>query len=231
MRITTVTMISLVAVLGGVGQAKVKVTSGGFSMGAPVDGNIDCWFDQNTAYGSRTWWANSDHYLAESHGSTATAFLGDGDGKDGGPKGAGGRYIYQSIGTKEPNTDYTILFNFGQPDDGSIHRRVGLTVDIYQGAFADAADDVNLTGQGLALVTSFTIKPTSLMEAFERYVGELDLSAANTEDELWIRVSNIPGQGSDASSQVVVDNIQIVSESMATLRKRYGWQIPISPTD
>ncbi len=210
----------VVLALSPMAHAVLMITNGDFESGTPDSANIDSWFDQDTSAGAAGSVdqpvATYNRYL--SGPGTTAALLGDGldgFGLGGGPAGVGNRYLYQSIGTKEDGVDYSVSFDYAQDFTGfsGPNRAVGIKVDIDQGTFAGATDDVDIEGQGLTLITSFQTPTTSLVDTFVNYnSGVLDLSSANTTDALWIRVSNLPGAGSDNFSMATVDNIQIIPE-------------------
>ena len=90
----------------------------------------------------------------------------------------GNRWMYQQIGTKEDGVNYQISFEYAQPTDGSEDRSVAIQVDIYQGVFDGAAQDVDIADQGLTLIDSLTSPYESEMIIFS-FTSALDLSLAN----------------------------------------------------
>ncbi|MCA9240573.1 MAG: hypothetical protein KDA37_10250, partial [Planctomycetales bacterium] len=108
-------------------------------------------------------------------------------------------------------TSYDFSLDYGQPTDGSANRTVGVKVEVYQGAFGGAADNVDISTSGLNLVDSFTTPTTNAVGAgvFSSFTNTLNLASANAADPLWIRVSNVPGAGTDVGSWVGIDNLAI----------------------
>lgn len=196
-------------------NAALSVTSGDFE--TTVLGGLDIagWYDMDTAAGATAWWTTaSEGNTKDPFNGSACVMLGDGNGSTGGAYGVGGRWLYQEIGTKEDGVTYQISLDYGQPTDGKTARAVGVQIDIYAGTFAGAADDADIAGAGLTLIDTLTTPTTSAVGAgvYTTFSGMLDLSLASTSDTLWIRISNLPGAGTDAGSWVEIDNVRIVPE-------------------
>jgi hypothetical protein len=192
-------------------RADLVITNGTFDGGNPGDLDVPEWYDLNTnPEGSSAWWNTASICDGPNPFPDGSAMLGDGWP----PSGVADRYIYQAIGTKVDGKDYSISIDYAQPTDGSPSRSVSIKVDIYQGSFDGAADDVDIAAQGLTLICSVSSPLCSDME-IHNFTSPLDLSSANTTDMLWIRIADLPGEGEDPGSWVVVDNVQITSEAAA----------------
>ena len=185
-------------------QADLLVTNGDFEDQSLGILDVAGWYDlDDTGQGDTAWWNTTSNTQAPEPFPDNSGFLGDSW-----PPNGGGRWMYQQIGTKVAGRVYEISFDYAQPTDGSTNRSVAIQVDIYQGNFTGADDDVDITGQGLTLIDSISSPYISNMD-INNFTSDLDLSSANTTDALWIRISNLPGQGSDAGSWVCIDNVQI----------------------
>ena len=194
--------------------SSLAVTNGNFESGIfpPGDADVDFWFDVDTFAGASDFWNTAQHEQGLSPTPDAGVLLGDGNGAIGGPNGAGGRWMYQQIGTKDANGSYTLSFDYGGDlNANTSDRAVAIRVEIYQGAFAGAADDNDIADEGLTLITTLDSPTTSLWGEgnFASFNSTLDLSSANSVDPLWLRVSNLPGAGTDPGSWVVIDNVDI----------------------
>lgn len=192
----------------------LAVTNGDFETGIllPGDPDVDLWFDVDTIAGASDFWNTAQHEHGLSPTPDAGVLLGDGNGAVGGPNGAGGRWLYQQIGTKEAGGVYTISFDYGGDNNANTsNRAVAVRAEVYQGAFPGAADDNDISDEGLTLITTVDSPTTSLWGEgnFASFASSLDLSSANTTDPLWLRLSNLPGAGVDPGSWVVIDNVDI----------------------
>ena len=203
-------LIVLALVLGfmaSMAQANLVVTNGTFDGGEPADTDVPDWYDLDTTpAGNTDWWATASISGGPNPFPDGSAFMGD--HLWGGTAG-GNRWMYQQIGTKEEGVNYQISFEYAQPTDGSEDRSVAIQVDIYQGIFDGAAQDVDIADQGLTLIDSLTSPYESEM-IIHSFTSALDLSLANTTDPLWLRISNL---GEDTGAFVAIDNVQITSES------------------
>jgi hypothetical protein len=190
-------------------RADIVITSGDFtdeSLGAL---DVVGWYDLDTRPedpAGSDWWNTTSNTQGPEPFSTNSGFLGDNW-----PPAGGNRWMYQAIGTRVEGESYGISFEYAQPTDGNVNRSVGIQVDIYQGSFPGAAQDVDIVGQGLTLIDSVSSPYISDMD-IHSFTSALDLSLANTTDQLWIRIANLPGAGTDAGSWVCIDNVQIVPE-------------------
>ncbi|MBN1973336.1 MAG: discoidin domain-containing protein [Sedimentisphaerales bacterium] len=209
-RLIYLIIISLL-ILSNTGRADLAISNGTFDGGVAGNTDVVDWYDLNnpTDGGSADWWATASTCLTSVNPfPDGACMLGDSWPAIG---LVDDRYIYQAIGTKASCRNYSVSIDFAQPTDGSVNRSPSIKVEIYQGSFSGAADDVDIAEQGLTLIDSVSSDTFPDM-AIHNFTSPLDLSSANTKDMLWIRISNLPGQGSDAGSWVVVDNIQITSE-------------------
>ncbi|WP_425398738.1 family 43 glycosylhydrolase [Aeoliella sp.] len=208
-------------IIGGVTASTtptLSVTNGDFETGSnpPGDANVDLWYDVDTFAGASDFWNTAQHEHGLSPTPDTGVLLGDGNGEIGGPIGAGGRWIYQGLGAKSSTSSYSISLDYGGDNNAVAGRAVAVRLEVYQGAFPGAADDNDIADEGLALITAIDSPATSLFGEgnYASFTSALDLSSANDTDPLWLRVSNLPGTGSDPGSWVVVDNIMI-EESFA----------------
>jgi hypothetical protein len=209
----------MVCSLSGLLRADLAITNGDFEDQSAGAVNVVDWYDLDTRPegGTNDWWNTTSNTQGPEPFPTNSGFLGDNWPSAGEPDG-GGRWMYQQIGTKEANTGYTISFEYAQPTDGNANRSVGIQVDIYQGSFAGAAEDVDIDGQGLTLIDSVTTPRITDMDIHE-FSAELNLTTANTTDPLWIRIVNLPGTGTDLGAWICIDNLELTSE---TLQFLYG---------
>jgi len=199
----------------GIMQAELAITDGDFEDESEGANDIVGWFDSDGSVADpdgAAWWNTASNTQGPEPFPTNSAFLGDNFPALGDPDG-GGRWMYQEIGTKEANTGYTISFEYAQPTDGNTNRSVAIQIDIYQGTFGGAADDTDIEGQGLTLIDSVSTPRISNMD-LNQFSGELDLTLANTADPLWIRLTNLPGIGTDNGAWVCVDNVEILSQTL-----------------
>lgn len=207
-------LFSMVCCLVGVLQADLLITNGDFEDQSLGASDVVDWFDLDTRPegGTNDWWNTASNTQGPEPFPTNSCFLGDNWPSAGEPDG-GGRWIYQQIGTREANTGYTISFEYSQPTDGSTSRSVAIQVDVYQGSFAGAAQDVDIVDQGLTLIDSISTPRITDMDIHE-FSAELNLSSANTTDPLWIRIVNLPGVGTDVGAWVCIDNIELTSKTL-----------------
>lgn len=193
------------------GMADLAIVNGTFDTAA-VDNDVDDWFDADSIDGNSAWWTVTSDVQGPNPFPDNSVMLGQiwGDSA-----GRGNRWLYQEIGTKVEGVNYTVSLDYAQPTDGSTDRSVAVQIDFYQGLFPGAADDVDLLTGGLPLIASLTTPYTSAVGAgiYESFSGTVDLSAANTVDPVWIRISNLPGAGTvDDGSWVCIDNVSIIPE-------------------
>jgi hypothetical protein len=189
-------------------QVGLVVTNGTFDGAEPAALDIPDWYDLDVMVptGEADWWNTASICGAPNPFPDGSAFMGD--HLWGGTPG-GNRWLYQQIGTKEEGVNYTISFDYAQPTDGSEDRSVAIQVDIYQGSFDGAAQDVDIADQGLTLIDSLASPYESAM-VIHSFTSALDLSSANTTDPLWLRISNL---GAETGAFVCIDNVQITSSA------------------
>jgi hypothetical protein len=188
-------------------RADLVITNGTFDGGNPGGADVPDWYDLNNPLRGSAWWQTASICGGPNPFDDGACMLGDAF-----PSGDADSWIYQAIGTKASCRGYSISIDYAQPTDGSTNRSPWIKVDIYQGSFDGAADDVDIAGQGLILIDSVSSDSFPDMD-IHNFTSPLDLSSANTTDMLWIRIANLPGQGTDAGSWAVIDNVQITSES------------------
>lgn len=217
----TVLLTLMVCCLIGLTQAGLVISNGDFEDRSAGALDVVGWYDLDTRPegGTNDWWNTTSNTQGPEPFPTNSAFLGDHW-----PAAAntGNRWMYQQIGTKEANTAYTLSFQYAQPTDGSTNRSVAIKIDIYQGSFEAAAQDVDIEGKGLTLIDSITTPRLSNM-AINDFSAELNLAAANTTDPLWIRIANLPGTGSATGGWVCIDNVEITSETL-----RFIYESPLN---
>ncbi|MCA9241618.1 MAG: hypothetical protein KDA37_15515, partial [Planctomycetales bacterium] len=85
------------------------------------------------------WWGSASYFEVVNPFPDQSIILGDLYSTG---NGVGDRWIYQPIGTWDGVTSYDFSLDYGQPTDGSANRTVGVKVEVYQGAFGGAADNV-----------------------------------------------------------------------------------------
>lgn len=181
-------------------QAQLQITNGDFEDTSTGPLDLAGWYDLNTTpAGNTDWWNTTSYTQGPEPFPTQSAFMGD--HLWGGTAG-GNRWMYQEIGTKEEGVDYQISFQYAQPTDGSTDRSVAIKVDIYQGTFGGPADDVDILTPIVSLAT-----PYQSEMIIHSFTSALDLSSANTTDPLWLRISNLDGNGNGAF--VCIDNVEI----------------------
>lgn len=192
----------------------LTTTNGDFESGInpPGDADVDFWYDVDSLFGASDFWNTAQHESALSPTPDAGVLLGDGNGAIGGANGVGGRWMYQQIGTKVAGGSYTLSFDYGGDNNtNTSNRAVAIRAEVYQGYFPGAVDDDDIADEGLTLITTLDSPTTALWGEgnFASFSGSLDLSMANTTEPLWLRISNLPGAGSDPGSWVVIDNVDI----------------------
>ena len=188
-------------------RADLVITNGTFDGGTAGGTDVPEWYDLDNPDRGSAWWQTASICDGPNPFPDDSCMLGDAF-----PSGDADSWIYQAIGTKVDGENYSISIDYAQPTDGSTDRSPWIQVDIYQGSFDGAADDVDIVDQGLTLIDSVSSDSFPDMD-IHNFTSVLDLSSANTTDMLWIRIANLPGLGSDAGSWVVIDNVQITSES------------------
>jgi hypothetical protein len=188
-------------------RADLVITNGTFDGGNAGDLDVPDWYDLDNPDRGSAWWQTASICGAPNPFPDDACMMGDAY-----PSGDADSYIYQAMGTKASCQSYSISIDYAQPTDGSTDRSPWIKVDIYQGSFPGAADDVDIADQGLTLIDSVSSDSFPDLD-IHNFTSPLDLSSANTTDMLWIRIANLPGQGTDAGSWAVVDNVQITSES------------------
>jgi hypothetical protein len=199
-------LLALLLGLVSMAQADLVITNGTFDGGISGGTDVPDWYDLDTTpAGNVDWWNTTSICDGPNPFPDDSAFMGD--HLWGGTAG-GNRWMYQQIGTIEEGVNYQISFEYAQPTDGSTDRSVAIQVDIYQGVFDEAAQDVDIADLGLTLITSLTSPYESEMIIFS-FTSALDLSLANTTDPLWLRISNLDENGNGAF--VCIDNVQITS--------------------
>ncbi len=206
------TLLCILLMAVGAVQAEIVITNGTFDSNEPAAIDIPDWYDIDVMpTGEADWWNTASVCGSPNPFPDSSAFMGD--HLWGGTAG-GNRWLYQEIGTKEEGVEYWLSFEYAQPTDGSTDRSVAIQVDVYQGEFAGAAQDVDVAdpNQGLTLITSLT-SPFESEMVIHSFGAALDLSTANTTDPLWLRISNLDGTG-DANTIgngafVCVDNVAI----------------------
>ena len=192
----------------------LSTTNGNFESGInpPGDADVDSWYDVDTLFGASDFWNTAQHENGLSPTPDTGVLLGDGNGVIGGANGVGGRWMYQQIGTKVTDGSYTLSFDYGGDNNtNTSNRAVAIRAEVYQGYFPGAVDNNDIADEGLTLITTLDSPTTSLWGEgnFASFSSSLDLSTANTTDPLWLRISNLPGAGSDPGSWVVIDNVDI----------------------
>ncbi len=127
---------------------------------------------------------------------------------------SGGSYLYQSIGTTA-ETNLTVEFDFGSPNDDPGGRALSMTVAIYAydgvGSFV-AGDNVDIGvaylggGSGLTLLDSVNFQRTStgIDGDIGSYTNTFDISSAGSQ-ELFLSFKN-----EDTSGWPVVDNVSVL---------------------
>ena len=190
----------------------LSITDGDFETTTANGTDIVSWFDNDTQLNSdgtnstTAWWTTTAEANTANPFDDRAVILGDGNGTEGGATGVGGRWLYQEIGTFSGGTNY-LSFDYAQPSDGSTSRSVGIQIDVYQGTFSEAADDVDIATNGLTLITSVST-PTIYDLNIHNFYEALDLSSANSSDPLWLRLSNPAVSG---ASWVCIDNVSVAS--------------------
>lgn len=199
-------------------HAALTVTNGNFETGggSNID-NVTGWFDNsNGTFWQGTWQTNAGFItpngtnvvILGSYESGAVQNTASADAN-------GGNYLYQSIGTADGATSVEINFDFGQPNDDSGGRMLGLTVGIYayDGLGGFTADD-NTDVRGAGGVTflgsqSFQFGPTTTADnVINSFMATINLAGAGSQ-ELFLRFNNYrPG---NTESWSVLDNVSVTA--------------------
>ena len=228
---------------GPTAWSQLTITNGDFSATHANTLDVVDWYDTSDMNADANplddpWWGTTGYFEGVNPFADDAIILGDLHVTG---NGVGNRYLYQSMGTWDGSTSFAIAFDYAQPTDGNDNRLVGLQVDIYQGALATAADDFDIATAGLSLIDSLTTSTITLSNGVVNFQDTLNLSAANTTDDLWIRIANLPGAGTDVGSWVGVDNISLITilpdawnvDADGTWNTASNWSngVPISTSD
>lgn len=208
-----------VALSASAAHAALSITNGNFETGGGVNiDNVTGWFDNsNGIFWQGTWQENA---AAITPNGTNVALLGSYEsGAVQSTVSANplvGNYLYQSIGTAGlGETGLEVNFDFGQPDDDSGGRTLGVTVAIYAydglGGFT-AADNTSLVGaSGITLLDSesFQFGPTTTAnDVISSYLSTLDISGAGSQ-ELFLSFNNY--RPANTQSWSVIDNVSLTA--------------------
>ena len=198
--------------LMGIARAELTITNGDFENSAPESNtwNVEDWFDT---------YPTADGQLEENNWWWEATWYGPGVSPTG-SSAMGLSYMfeetnwaYQSIGTNsEGLTELTLRFDVGSFTDANKDRDLGVTVSIYQsdGTFV-GADESDIAGAtGITLIDSYSELNMLASGTYITLTATLDLSTANTTDELFLRFENYAGTVDEP--WVAIDNVQIVPE-------------------
>lgn len=192
--------------LASMAQA-LTITNGDFELGAgPSADNVTDWYDLNTGSFWEGAWQSNDSWITP-NGTQVVVLSASGSSAE--DPLAGASYLYQSIGTAAGESSVAIGFDWGHPDDTGAGRLDKVTVSVFagDGSFV-AADGTDVYGAaGVTLLDSASFEHTALGTDGEIWsvVANLDLSAANAGDDIFLRFNS-------ASEWPVVDNVRIVPE-------------------
>ena len=220
-----VSLLLVLFFMTGTGQAVLMINNGDFETGGGSNiPDVTGWNDYSTANFWEDAWQTNASWITP-NGSNVVVFC-SWDTAEGNP--LAGSYLYQSIGISEGESELTIGFDWGHPDDTGAGRHDGLTVAAYAmsglGDSIDIASAITLLDYAsydhIALGTNGEIFPV---------VVTLDLSGANVGDEIFLRFNNyMPESGADPWP--ILDNVRIVPEpatmiliglgSLALLRRK-----------
>ena len=177
--------------LVGIVQAEITITNGDFETNAPASNtyDVDSWFDSYPTVDGQTnnWWWEATWY-GPTVSPTGTSVMGLSY------MFTTTNWAYQSVGVNDTALSQILIgYDVGSFTDAGGARDLGVTVEMYQsdGTFV-GADQVDIAGAaGVTLIDSFSLTSGSLLagEVVHR-AGIIDLTTANTTDELFLRISN-----------------------------------------
>ena len=193
-------------------QGSLAITNGDFETGGGENiPDVTGWYDNSTANFWENAWQTNASWISP-NGTNVVVFCAwntaEGDS-------LAGSYLYQSIGTSAGESSVSIGFDWGSPNDVGAGRHDGMTVSAYvsDGSFvADNAVDI-YNAAGVTLLDSASYDYVALGTDGEIFpvAVTLDLSGANTGEEIFLRFNNyLPEVGADPWP--VLDNVRIVPE-------------------
>ena len=203
-----VVVLLVISVISATGQAELAITNGDFETGGGENiPDVTGWYDNSAGGFWEDAWQTNASWITP-NGSNVVVFC-SWDTVEGDP--LAGSYLYQSIGTSEGESELTIAFDWGHPDDVAAGRYDGLTVSVLasDGSFvADDATDV-IGAAGITLLDSASYEHVALGTDGEIFpvVVELDLSGANEGDEIFLRFNNY--WVTSTQSWPILDNVEI----------------------
>jgi hypothetical protein len=202
----------------------LTLTNGNFETGggATID-DVTGWLDpSNGTYWQGTWVTN---ITGISPNNTNVAVLGSYESgairNTASADVRSGNHLYQAIGTKGlGDTELQVNFDFGQPDDDTGGRRLGVTVAIYAyngtgtfvaGNSANLFTASNTVGSGVSLLDyeSFQFGPTTTLDqAMVAKQATLDITGAGSQT-LYLSFNNYRPAATESWS--VLDNVTITA--------------------
>lgn len=197
--------------LAGIANAGLVITNGDFETDATGSNvpNVVGWYDSfdwnNDAPGNWAWWTGS--WYGPGSSPTGSSVLGLAPETQ--------TWAYQSIGTNSDSSDsIEIGLTIGSFTDSPEERNIGVMVSLYQ----VESDFVGVDGSDIAAnrtaLSSFTVIVDAMpIGGTLTTSGILDLSGANTTDDIYLRIANL-NNTAGGYSWVAVDDVNIVPEPM-----------------
>jgi len=194
-------------------NASLSIVNGDFENNAPASNvaDVDSWFNWVSSTPAN-WWLGTWYGPTVSPNGTSVMGL-SWDGNQ-------GHWGYQAIGVNDGGlATLDLQFDVGSFTDAGGNRDLGVTWSVYQsdGSFVGANDVDVEGGVGITLIDSFSQASGALAPgASVTLTASLDLSTANTTDQLYLRVINYEG-GTGGQPWAAIDNVLIVVPEPTTL--------------
>lgn len=183
--------------------ADFTITNGNFEASTAQSTDIVDWFNFVGA-DPGAWWASAwQGPVVSFNGSTIFGLSGD-------PNIAA--WAYQSAGFNDAGrTSVDLRFDVGMFADAGETRDLGVTVQLYQsdGSFVPAENSDISTATGVTLIdTKSTTTGALTASQFQRKTLNLNLAAANSTGEFFVRFSNFNGGAGAGDPWTMIDNIK-----------------------
>ncbi len=186
--------------LTGMATADLGISNGDFEADAVQTSNVTGWFDTVTV-NTNNWWEST--WAGPTVSPTGSSVLGLSY------MFTTTNWAYQSIGVNDAAlASVPVGFKLGSFTDAGSARDLGVAISVYQAASFVGADNVDIAADpGVTLIDSVSFNAVLDPGAWIWKSGVLDLSSANTTDELFIRLENFAGTVGEPWT--AVDNLSI----------------------